>query len=518
MALIDWIIIVVFLIGMTTIGFLFTKKNKNIEDYFLGGRAMPTWLVVFSSVGASISAGTFVGAPQIAYDGNMTYVMLSVGAILGGLLSSVIILPTLYKSKTITIYGYLGDRFGSTAKGATSVMFLIGQLLTAGSRLFIAAIAVSVMLYNDIYMSNLIISVLILGVISTLYTMAGGIKGLIYIDTIQILLVIGTGLLSIYLLYHLIPASFHDIVNALNHAPTEGGGEMNKLQLIDPKLTFKEPYNLIGALVGCTVFKFAQYSTDHEFVQRQLTCQSVEKASKSLVMSQLVSLPVVIIFMIIGLLLYNYYSCPELMGAKVPFDTLADSRQVFPQFIFNHIPTGIKGLMMVGLLAAALSSFNSAINAMTGSFVSDIYIPLKEKLSKKNQVKENHMKESRIMVLIMGLVLTSFAIFAAFMQQAGGLSLVDFALGIMSFSYAGMLGVFLCAILTKRGNVRSVISSLIVGALVVFVLQPNIMNDWSAAIFGHEMKLAWPWWSVVGGTISFIVCVLGKPKKQDGKL
>lgn len=200
MQLLDWIIVILFLGALTTIGFLFSRRNKNVEDYFLGGRSMPTWLVAFAAVGTSISAGTFVGAPQIAFDGNFTYIMLSVGAIVGGLMAAYIILPALYKANTITIYGYLGNRFGDGAKTATSVMFLLGQLLTSGSRLFIAAIAVSVMLYNDILFPNLIASIVILGIISTIYTMAGGIKGLIYIDTIQILLVIGTGLIAIYLL------------------------------------------------------------------------------------------------------------------------------------------------------------------------------------------------------------------------------------------------------------------------------------------------------------------------------
>lgn len=153
MTIIDWIIIVVFFTTLMTIGIFFSRKNKNLNDYFLGGRNMPTWLVAFAAVGTSISAGTFIGAPQITFDGNMTYIMLSVGAIIGGFLASIIMLPALYKANTITIYGYLGNRFGNGAKGATSIMFLLGQLLTSGSRLFIAAIAVSVMLYNDIYIT-----------------------------------------------------------------------------------------------------------------------------------------------------------------------------------------------------------------------------------------------------------------------------------------------------------------------------------------------------------------------------
>ncbi len=511
MSIIDWIIIIAFLVALTSIGFMFSRKNNNLEDYFLGGRSMPMWLVAFAAVGTSISAGTFVGAPQIAFDTNLTYILLSVGAIFGGLLAAVVILPALYKADTLTIYGYLGNRFGSGAKQATSLMFLLGQLLTSGSRLFIAAIAVSVMLYGTIEFNFLIYSILILGVISTIYTMAGGIKGLIYIDTIQILLVIATGLISIVLIYCAIPESFSEIVSTLRNAVDGDGNPQDKLQIIDSSRSLAEPYNLIGALVACTIFKFAQFSTDHEFVQRQLTCQSVHKASVSLIWSQLISLPVVIIFMVVGLLLYVAY--PHIMAPEVVQSIARDSRDVFPQYICSpNMLVGLRGLMIVGLLAAALSSFNSAINSMTSSFVADIYEPLKKHFVTRELTAKEQMRESRIMVLGMGIALTLFAIVAAVMQESGGQNLVDFALGIMSFSYAGMLGVFLCAVLTRRGNVTSVIAALVVGALVVLVFQPTIFASWTEVVFGRALKLAWPWWTVFGGAVSFGVCCLGNRK------
>ena len=181
--------------------------------------------------------------------------------------------------------------------------------------------------------------------------------------------------------------------------------------------------------------------------------------------------------------------------------------------MFNHMPTGILGLMVVGLLAAALSSFNSAINSMTSSLFSDLYLPWRQKRDKGTVKIKSELKESRFLVIIMGIVLTAFAIIAALMQEAGDQSLVDFALGIMSFSYAGMLGIFLCAVLTRRGNVYSVVAALITGCLVVLLLQPGILSWWSTFCFGVTLKLAWPWWVVVGGSISFLVCCIGKKKE-----
>lgn len=513
MALIDWIIIIVFLLVLTFIGFYFSKKNTDIHDYFLGGRKMPTLFVTFAAVGTSISAGTFIGAPQISFDENLTYIMLSVGGVIGGLLAASLILPTLYKANTITIYGFLEKRFGNSVTRMSSVFFLVGQLLTSGSRLFIASIAISVMLYNNILMENLIVSILILGLISTIYTVAGGIKGLIYIDTLQTVLILGSGIAAIVFLYNAIPSSFSDIFNSLSNYVSAEGVRQDKLQIFDTSSSLSHPRSLLSALIGCSIFKFAQYSTDQEFVQRQMTAKSAKKGAASLVYSTLVSLPIVLIFLIIGLLLFVYYQMPELMGGISYAGELTDSRQIFPQFIFDKIPAGLTGVMVIGLLAAALSSFNSSINGMSSSFVSDLYLPYRLKRNRKS-AEASQLKQSRLISILIGIALTGFAILTAYMQDAGGQSLIDFSLGIMSFSYAGLLGVFLCAIFTKRGSMKSAIFALVTGFIVVIFLQPQIMKLWTSFIFGEPVLISWPWWVGIGGLFSFIVCCIGKNKNR----
>lgn len=516
MSIIDWIIIILFLVGLTAIGFFFSKKNKNIEDYFLGGRSMPMWMVALAATGTSISAGTFVGSPELGFNTNLTYLLLCVGAIFGGLLVAAFVLPKLYKANTITIYGYIGDRFDETSKRSTSIMFLIGQLFTSGSRLFIAAIAVSVILYGTIEFQFIMYSIIILGVISTIYTMAGGIKGLIYIDTIQILIVIGTGIAAMVLIYLTMSDSLSigDIFSALENGQVKNSsGEWvsgNKLQVIDSSFRFDVPYNLIGALIGCTIFKFAQFSTDQEFVQRQLTCKSVKSAGVSLVYSQILSLPIVLIFLAVGMLLYVKFSNTADLGGFA-----GDARDLFPQYICNHIPTGVRGIMVIGLLAAALSSFNSAINSMASSFVSDIYLPLRHKYGKSINSDSGQISSSKKMVVFTGLVLTGFAIFTAVLQEQSGLNLVDFATGVMCFSYAGMLGVFMCALFTKRGSTLSVNTALVVGILIVLLLQPYIFGPLTESMLGTRMSIAWTWWCPIGAVISFLICILGK-KKETG--
>lgn len=526
MSILDWIIVLLFLVALIAIGFAFSKKNKNLKDYFLAGKSMPTWLVVFAATGTSISAGTFIGSPELGFNTNLTYLMSCVGAVIGCVVVAALFLPKLYNSDTITIYGFIGNRFGETSKRATSMMFILGQLFTSGSRLFIAAIAVSVIIFGSIHFEFLMYSIIILGVISTIYTMAGGIKGLLYIDTVQIILVIGSGIVALIIVFLSVheTMSLSEIFDALKNgmvkAPAQpeygmaADGTLNgwipgsKIRLIDPSFRFDVPYNLIGALGAYAFFKMAQFSTDHEFVQRQLTCQSVRKAGVSLVWSQLMAIPIVLIFMLIGSFLYvRYINDP---AAAIQSGVFSDARDIFPQFICNHIPIGVRGLMVVGLLAAALSSFNSAINAMASSFVSDLYLPIRRSRGKAISGDTEQIAASRKMVFLMGILLTSFAIVTAVMQQTSGLNLVDFALGVMCFSYAGMMGVFITAIFTKRGNTRSVIAALVIGLLVVLFLQPYILGPVSRAILGHEVFIAWVWWMPISVTFSLLVCLSGK--------
>ena len=482
---------------------------------------MPGWLVALAATGTSISAGTFVGSPELGFNTNLTYVMNLIAAIIGGSIVAAFILPKLYNAKTITIYGFIGDRFGETSKRANSVMFLVGQLFTSGSRLFIAAIAVSVILFGSIHFQFMIWSIIILGAISTVYTMLGGIKGLLYIDAFQTLLIIFTGIVAFFIIYFALDMPLSEIWANLTtggmvkdpgvaagmsaEGTLFGWSAGNKLVMFDPSLNPRLPYTIVGGVIGIAFFRVAQYTTDHEFVQRQLTAKDVKKAGTSLIYSQLICLPVVVLFISLGLLLFVLYRTnPEFDALGRSFFT--DARDVFPQFIKNHIPMGVRGLMIVGLLAAALSSFNSAINAMASSFVSDLYLPIKKERGHAVEDNADQMTSSRKMVILMGAVLTGVAIVTAVMQQSSGLNLVDFATGIMCFAYAGMIGVFLTAIFTKRGNTKSVLASLIIGALIIIPLM------FQKQIFG-QTYIAWCWWCPIGGIISTIVCLLGKPKK-----
>jgi Na+/proline symporter len=208
-------------------------------------------------------------------------------------------------------------------------------------------------------------------------------------------------------------------------------------------------------------------------------------------------------------LLWIFYKRPDIMGANAPTDPLSDSTQVYPQFLLNHLSPGLVGLAMAGMFAAAQGSLDSAINAMASSAVSDIYWPIRRRMGLPVNTKT---KQSRLAVLGMGLLLILFAIWSAFRYDVKTDTILVFALGVMSFAYSGMLGVFLTALFTKRGNGTSVIAALIVGILVTAVLQKSVYPVWTAKLFGKPHALAEFWWLPIGATISFFVCLIGSPR------
>lgn len=518
----DWGVLAVYMAAMLIIGAVASRQQHDSESYFLGGHSMPAWAVALSVLATAQSAATFIGAPQLAYAGDLTYLILNLGGIVAAVIVAALFLPAFYKAGTLTIYGYLGQRFGAPAATGASVSFLLGRLLASGARLYIAGIAFSLVVYGDLKFAHLAPAIVVFGLVGTLYTVAGGIRAVIWTDVAQFFVVIGAAMLTVALLLHTIPLSPGEIVHALQTAPSG-----DKLTWLDTSFRLDKPYTLWAALASTFLF-VAAYGADQDLVQRMLTCKSAWRGSVSLIWAIVVGLPVAALFMAIGLLLWIFYHRPDLMGAAAPLHAVVDSRQVYPQYLLHQLPKGVAGLAMAGLCAAAMSSLDSAVNAMASTVMADLYLPWRRKRGRQDD-DAYVLRTSRWAVAGTGVVLTGAAVGAAGVQQAGGQMLIDFAMGVMSFAYAGLLGVFLAALLTRRGNWQSALASMVVGAIAVLLVQPYVLGPmsveaqqlWAAMGWGgaaadaiEPFKLAWPWWMVVGTAASFVVCIVGTNRDQ----
>lgn len=517
----DWGVVGLYLALMIYIGVIAAKKNQATEEYFLADRSMPTWAVAISVVATSLSAATFVGVPDEAYKGNLSYLVTNVGGFLSVLVVATLFVPKLYRAGTVTIYGYLSHRYGETARIATSLMFLFGRTLASAARLFIAALPLCLLMFADRNENNfepktwqLILAICMIGLVGTFYTMFGGVRTVIWIDNIQFLIVIGAALLSVGLLLHRIPMPFSQIVSTLAEPGTGPMGH-SKLRIFETSTDPNLPFTLWTAIFGTTFLCTAAYGVDQDLAQRFLVAKSVVRGGLSLLWAQIISIIVVSFFLIIGLLLYIFYKRPDIMGAAAPAG-IPGKFAAYPTFILNELPPVVSGIAIAGFFAIAQGSMDSAINALASSVVSDIYHPLRRRLGYPDDAKSN-TQTPKYAVALMGLVMVLFAIGCAMIYDQNNRTLVDFALGVMAFAFTGMLGVFLTALLTNRGNTTSVLASLFIGVLTVTLLQPKLMTWWTQHLLGHPHTLASTWWMPVGTIICFLVCAAGPSRPPVAK-
>jgi SSS family transporter len=522
----DWLILGAYFAGLAGLGVALSRKQSGTEDYFLGGRRMPAWAVALSVVATAISAATFIGAPYQAYAGDLTYLSATIGQFIAILFVAAFFIPVYYRQRVATVYDLIGTRFGPAAKQACSWMFMVGRIFANGARLFMAGIAASQMLFADSTPSHVMLGIGVLSVVGVAYTLVGGIRAVIWTEVVQTVVLVGAALAAILILWHRIPADPGAIAEALRH-PASGP---SKLEVLDLGLDSSgrpdlwRPYTLLAALLCWPIFNLAAYGADHDLAQRMLTCRTAVQGSRSAIGAILIGFPITLLFMAIGLLLYIFYDRPDLMGPGSPGPRPGEAKDVFLTFIMTQMPPGLAGLMMAGMFAAALSSLSSALNAMAATFVNDVYRRLRPGLDERR-----YLVIGRLSMAAWGAILGLFACLCVSWYTAQkGQTLIDFALGVMNFAYAGLAAVFCTAIFTRRGNGTSAIAALIVGFVLVLLMQPPVWSRWSGiggwtfytpeSTTVHrwlpEKPPAAPWALLIAFVAATITSCVGSPRQR----
>lgn len=496
---IDWLIFVsYFVVLIVTSVLLSQNKVKNSRDYFVGGNTVPMFAVAMSVLATSQSAATFLGGPEYSYGKDLTFLGFYLSALFAVFFVAYVLIPRFYAIQAVTVYELLEVRYGELAKRQAGVMFLVGRLFASGARLYIGALAVSMILFLDIVPSHVAVSIAILMFGALAYTYFGGVKSVIFSDIIQAVTYIGAGVAVLVYLYTEINTDFSTIVSTLQAD--------EKLKLLD--LSMSGGFSLWALLGGWLLLNIAAYGLDQDMTQRALTCRDANEAKRSLIFSIVLTIPVAILFLFIGLLLYLFYHHPELSGVgnTVEQSFAGEKITIFMYYILHEMPEGLRGLVTVGAIAAALSSSNSVLNAMASVAVEDIYKPWKLARVKVDEL--HFVKAGRLGVLFFSVALSLMAMLSYYWQRYTDLPLLNFALGVMAFAYTGLLGVYGAAIFTKRGSAVTVPLSLIGGFMTVFLLQPYILGDVLGEILGWKIGFAWQ--LVLGTVVAFGVMMGGR--------
>ena len=461
----DYAIIVLYLIGITAFGKIIGGKQKTVKDYFIGSQEVPWWVISFSIVAAETSTLTFISIPGLAYLTNLNFLQLTFGYLIGRVIVAQFFLPAYYKGELSTAYSYLQNRFGNKTRSLASVTFLFTRTAADGVRLFATAIPLYLML--DI---SPMIAIIIIAIVALLYTFTGGLKGVIWVDAIQMLIYIGGAILAgIYLIVN-IPGNIGEILSS-----TEIVSKLSVFNLgYDKGFAgfFSQPYTLLSGLIGGAFLSMSSHGTDQLIVQRLLAAKNLPESKKALVTTGVIIIFQFALFLIVGVLLYAYYG---------PLNIKSD--EIFPKFIIEVLPSGVKGIIIAGLFAAALSTLAGSITSLSSSVMLDLYIPLKKSIDEKK-----NLLYSKLLTIFWAVML----IFSAFIFMESSKAVVEVALSIASFTYGGLLGTFLLGLSNKKIQqnhaIAGFISAIVIMSFIIFF-----------------KVVAWTWFILIGVFVTLFV-------------
>ena len=480
---IDAVVLLAYLVGTTLLGVWLGRGQKSAKDYFVANRAIPWWAILFSVVATETSALTFISIPGLAYTTDLSFLQLAIGYLIGRIVVSFTLLPRYYEGEIVTAYSMLERRFGMATRRFTSIVFMVTRAFADSVRVFATAIPVGLILRGVVpaeYVGP--VSILILGVFTVIYTYHGGMRAVVWTDVLQTGVYLLGGLAAVYLIGRGIDGGWGSVFDR--------AGDAGKLRLFDFYTGFDRAHTLYAGLIGGAFLSMASHGADQIIVQRLLASNNLRDARKALIGSGIVVILQFLLFLIIGLGLWAFYSAREFAAPDV----------IFPQFIIEVMPPGLTGLVIAAILAAAMSTVSGSLNSLSAATTHDIYLPLK----RKKPEEADGLSIGKRFTLVWAVILIG----GALLYRQQGTPVVVIALAIASFTYGGLLGGFFLALFVKRARQRDAITGMAVGILAMtFVVFARQLTPLIPALEPLG-RIAWPWYVLIGTTITMLVGIV----------
>ncbi|MDZ7629796.1 MAG: sodium:solute symporter [Gemmatimonadaceae bacterium] len=484
---IDGVVLVTYLVGTTGLGLWLGGKQKDAKDYFVASHAIPWWGILLSVVASETSALTFISIPGLSYIGNLGFLQVVAGYIIGRIVVAYVLLPKYFAGELVTAYALFEKRFGKETRRFTSIVFMATRAVADSVRIFATAIPVALILGDSLPREYVMpAAILVLGLLTVVYTYKGGMRAVVYTEMIQAGVYIFGGICALVLLGRSVDGGWSTIVTT--------AGVSGKLQAIDWYTGFDRPHTMFAGLLGGAFLAMGSHGADQLIVQRLMASRGLSDAQRALIASGFVVFAQFTLFLFIGLGLYVYY------GGK-PFEA---SDQIFPTFILERMPPGLLGLILAAIVAATMSTHSATINALAATTTHDIYLPL----TKKSAEDPGTLRTGKLIALVWGVVLT----FGALLYPKQGAPVVVVALSIQSFTHGGLVGGFSLALLWKRANQRDAITGMSIGiacmAVIVFAKLLITKIPSLASTLGGVATIAWPWYVLIGTGITLAAGIL----------
>ncbi|TVP78532.1 MAG: hypothetical protein EA353_08090 [Puniceicoccaceae bacterium] len=514
----DWSVVIVYMILTTWIGHALSGRNATIREFFLGGRSLPWWAVSGSMIATEISALTFIGVPGgvFAMQGDWTYLQWGVGSVIARFAVAYWLVPLYFKEEIYSPYDYMGSRLGEGVKRLVTGLFSLGAILGQSVRVLVTALILETV--TGLSTEACIIAI---GVFAVLWTLLGGMRTVIWTDVIQFGVFIFGGLLAFG---WLVGTLGWETIWEIN-ASAGPDGSINKFKVFDFTPPWESPllhYTFWVAVFAMPFQNFAAFGTDQLNAQRIFCCGSEKDAKKAVIWSSL-SLITTLLMLAVGSGLFAWYAVQGLS----PDEALRFAENpnfVFPVWITTVLPAGLTGLILAGAFAAAISSLDSVLAALSQTSLSALYG--REKLEKEADGKVMVFR-SRVAVILWAVLLSGVAVLlAGGYAESENKNLIDLAFGMVAYTYGPLLGVLLAAILPGRRSVRGLYAGVVVSILIVAWVRPELGQLLTAVGFvglaeileGLRPGIAFPWFYPINAAITFLGGYLPIDKRRRGDI
>ena len=407
----------------------FTSKEDSNQEFFTANRNSSWYLVAFGMVGASLSGVTFISVPGWVEESQFSYFQVVLGYLVGYFVVAYVLLPVYYKNRVTSIYEYLNTRFGKNSHQAGALFFFISRVLGASFRLFLVAIVLQQFIFdswNVPFEVTVILSVVLIWV----YTQRGGIKTIVWTDTLQTTLMILAVFLSIIYINQELGWSMMDFLKS------EEFEQYNSVLVTDSLLAKN---HFLKSFIGGMFITICMTGLDQDMMQKNLSCRNLKEAQKNMVVFSLVLVVVTGLFMLLGALLYIY---AEREGISIPLlDEKPKTDLLFPEIALNgKLGLGVGITFILGLIAAAYSSADSALTSLTTSFCVDFLNINNQEINKQKILRKRiHIGMSILLILVV-------IAFKYILDQ----NVIDSLLTVAGYTYGPLLGLFAFGIFTKH--------------------------------------------------------------------
>ncbi len=473
MSALDVLVMAAYFAAVIAIGVYFTRRQRDASDYFLGRRTLPWWAIMFSIVATETSALTVISVPGLAARGDLTFLQLPLGYLVGRVAVSAWLLPGYFRGEQETAYARLETRFGVGTRRIAAAIFMGIRALGDSVRVFATAIPLAIVTGWPVWTS-----VIVVALVTLAYTWAGGIKAVVWVDVVQLVIYVVGGVATIVAASILIG----DLGGAWQTAAAEG-----KLRVFDWSTSLSPTYTFWSGLIGGALLSAASHGTDHLIVQRLLATRNLSDARRALIGSGILVILQFGLFLLVGTFIWA-------AGAA---DPSLSGDQLYPTFVLEHLPAGLAGLVVAGLLAAAMSTVSSSLNSLASATTHDFYASATGK------------RDARHLLTVGRWATVGWAV----VLMAGALSfrstdqpVVELALSIASITYGALLGTYILGGVSRSAKQADAVLAIVVASLamvLIVLVKP-----------GPFAELAWPWYVPLGTLITVTVGSIPAPLRR----